>query len=332
MPKRKPEAADDEPDAAKAGKKSKKQKLAADESQAEVSAAAPEAKASKALKKAKKESAVSEAPTEADKGLSKRQQKKIERANRKKERKQKPLDEASRQERNKLAREKGVATKKDEYRAKRASLKEQALTEKTTKLAGGKLGAARLEAEALSAAGLEAMDPKRTECFITGLNYMTTEDHITEHFAVVGSCKVSILWDDAKGRSSGKAFVTFDSAEKALKACTYNATKLQKRWINIRLCEPRGGASRDATAGPGERPEGCLTAVAKCDISTSEASLWKFFEDCKVVGVKRWTDSETGEFTGQAFLDFEDGPSVEMAVKKSGKTIKGKPIMLRYKR
>lgn len=258
----------------------------------------------------------------------KKKQKKLEdKANRKK-----PLDESKRDERNRLLREQGKPTRSAKYKARLAALKSQALAEKTAKSAAGKLGAARLEAEALAAAGLEAMDPARTECFITGLNYMSTEHNIAEHFAAVGSCKVSILKDDSKGRSSGKAFVTFDSAEKALKACTYNATKLQKRWINIRLCEPRGGASKDAAAGPGERPEGCLTAVAKCDTSTSEASLWKFFEDCQVSGVKRFMDRETGDFTGQVFLDFEDGSFVDMAVKKNGKTIKGKPIQLRYKR
>lgn len=303
MPKRKLASVDDGLEATQAGKKVKEKNVAADESPS--------------------------TQTAVDK-TSNRQKKREEM--RDKASRKKLLDKSEREERNRLRREEGKPTKSGKYKARLAALKAQSLAEKATKCAAGKLGAARLEAEALAAAGLEAMDPARTECFITGLNYMSTEGNIAEHFAAVGSCKVSILLDDSKGRSSGKAFLTFDSAEKALKACTYNATKLQKRWIKIRLCEPRGGASKDAAAGPGERPEGCLTAVAKCDTSTSEASLWKFFEDCQISGVKRFLDGETGDFTGQAFLDFEDGSCVEMAVKKSGKTIKGKPIRLRYKR
>mmetsp|Transcript_40116 Transcript_40116/g.87597 ORF Transcript_40116/g.87597 Transcript_40116/m.87597 type:complete len:424 (+) Transcript_40116:65-1336(+) len=237
---------------------------------------------------------------------------------------------------NAALREKGTLTKKQRYLAAKAAKKAEAQTQKhgVDETDGPfKLGRSRLEEEALNAAGMQKLDPRAVECFVTGLPYMATEQHIIEHFKDVGRCTVKLMRDPSTGKSNGRGFLTFATADQALRACTFTGSKIQNRWVKVRLCEVRNtGPSRTMQEeGAGEKPEGCLTAVIKCDRTISEASLWKFFEDCQIAGVSCMTDKETGEFRGTAFLDFEDTGMVDKAVKKSGLTIKGHPIVLRYK-
>lgn len=161
---------------------------------------------------------------------------------------------------------------------------------------------------------------------------MATAKHIEAHFVVVGECSAEVITDSATGRPTGKGIITFPTAEEALKACTLSGSKLQNRWINVRLCEPRDDDKAKAPKmEPGEKPEGCLSLILKCDKSITEASIRRFFSDCDISGVSCMTDKQTGEFRGMAFLDFEDTAMVDKAIKKHGQTIKGKPCYLRYK-
>lgn len=255
--------------------------------------------------------------------------------------KAKLAEKANREARNKELRRKGKLTKKEIYKARKAAKKAEALAQVEAAADGQskpktqkkQLPCAGLEAIALAASGMKELDPRAVQCFLTGLPYMATEKHVADHFASIGSCAVNLICDESTGRSTGTGFVTFETAQKALRACTFSGTKIQNRWINIRLCDVRENKRKAFSPedGPGEKPEGCLSAVVKCDTSVTEASLKRFFKDCNVVGVSRMLDNETGEFRGMAFLDFEDTEMVDKAVKKSGQTIKGNPCYVRYK-
>mmetsp|Transcript_802 Transcript_802/g.1513 ORF Transcript_802/g.1513 Transcript_802/m.1513 type:complete len:318 (-) Transcript_802:32-985(-) len=308
------EADPEEEDEPAPPKKSKKRNLAAEEAEPEETEKVAQKKVT-----ASKEEAAARTQEKAEGTKSKKKQQAKEK-----------LDLAARQARNKALKQQNKQTRSQKYKERLKAKKAESEAQKAA-IGGMKLGNARLEEEALKLSGLESLDPNAKECFLTGLPFMATESHVATHFSSVGDCRVSMLWDDAKGRSSGKAFVTFNSAEAALRAATYNGTKIQNRWITVRLCEPREG-SKKVDVGPGTRPEDCYTAIVTCDTSVSEASLWKFFEDCEVSGIKRMLDKETGEFRGMAFLDFEDGSMVDKAVKKSGSKIKGKEVLVRYKR
>jgi len=257
---------------------------------------------------------------------------------------QEKLDEKmAREVYNKELRKKGKLTRKEIYKANKAAKKAWEQSQMHEGIVGQplttsvRLGGQRLEAEALAKAGMAKLDPEAVECFLTGLPYMATAEHIMAHFDKIGTCTVELIRDGATGRPSGKGIARFPTAEQALKACTLSGTKIQNRWVNVRLCQPRdNGKRRDVNssmvkAGPGEKPAGCLTAVVNCDKSVSEASLWRFFEDCHVVGVSRMMDKQTGEFRGMAFLDFEDTSMVDKAVKKNGQSVKGYPCSVRYK-
>merc|ERR1740121_3546475 len=222
-------------------------------------------------------------------------------------------------------------TKKEKYKAAKAALKAKTLEGPSGAAVSSRVPSKGLEEKALADAGMEKLNPRAVDCFLTGLPYMASERHVQQHFAKVGPCKVELLRDDATGKRTGKGFATFLTAEQALRASTYSGTQIQNRWINVRLCEVRDNGKQKTSIGPGEKPDGFLSAVVTCDKSVSEASLWKFFEDCGVVGVSRMMDKETGEFRGMAFLDFDDTAMVDKAVAKNGSSIKGKPCFVRFK-
>lgn len=246
----------------------------------------------------------------------------------------------ARERRNKALQAKGLQTKKERYLAAKAAKKAD---EADAKKRPFKLGGTRLEAEALAAAGLEKLDPRVTECFVKGLPYTVTEQHVQNHFKDIAPCTVQLLMDEATGRPRGTAFLTFTLAEHALKACTLTNTRIHGRWIHVRLCELRGAkavgseaatASRsraEPSAEAEKRPEGCLTAVVRCDkTAVTEEDLWTFFEDCHVTGMSCISD-KSGQFRGLAFLDFEDGDMVDAAVQKNGQAINGATLAVRYK-
>mmetsp|Transcript_96989 Transcript_96989/g.274059 ORF Transcript_96989/g.274059 Transcript_96989/m.274059 type:complete len:392 (-) Transcript_96989:73-1248(-) len=235
-------------------------------------------------------------------------------------------EQANREAMNKALKEKGKLTKKQKYLAAKAAKKAQAQANE------GKKERARFDVEeTLAALKIKKLDPRAVSCFLTGLPYLASEEHVAAHFADVGPNKVQLLRDQGASRPNGTGFVTFTAAEHALRACTFSGSKLQGRWIKVRLCEPRDNGLLKTMDGPGVKPAGCLSAVIKCDASVSEASLWKLFEDCQVSNISCLTDKDTGEFRGTAFMDFDDTAMVDKAVKKSGQSIKGLPILVRYK-
>jgi len=229
-----------------------------------------------------------------------------------------------REKANEKLKKKGKMTKKEKYLAAKAAKKAQAQGQK-------KQSSFNVEA-GLAAAKLEKLDPRAVNVFMTGLPYLATEKHIAAHFSDVGPCTVQLIKDPVTSKSNGTGFATFTSAENALQASTHGKEhKIQGRWIKLRLCEPRESGAGNKTQGPGEKPEGCLSVVIKCDKSITEASLKRFFADCEVANVSRMMDRESGEFRGSAFMDFEDTAMVDKAVAKSGETIKGNPVLVRYK-
>lgn len=337
---------DVEAEAAEAKRQRKAAKKAAAAAATEVEADVDPAEAKrqrKAAKKALEAAADAPAPPAAagiglSKGALKRKAKKEKRAEAKtKALAQKNPEMAARTAANAALRKKGKKTKKELYLANKAVKKKAA-----AQLTDGRNPSSHNVEELLKAAGLDRVDPRAVECFLTGLAYMATQKHIADHFekASCTSSSVELLRDAETGRPNGKAFVTFASAEDALKACALTGSKIQNRWINVRLCEVRDNGKRKAPGGinaaghpsdPGEKPEGCLSVIVNCDKSVSEASLRRFFEDCHVTGVSRMMDKTTGEFRGMAFLDFEDSAMVDKAVAKNGLSIKSHPIRVRFK-
>jgi len=229
---------------------------------------------------------------------------------------------------NKNLKEKGKQTKKDIYLAKKAAIKAAKGGSKEPPKA-----ATRDEDVAVKAKDL---DPLQTDCFLTGLPYAATEQHIIKHFESIGACSAEVLRDQHTGKPRGTAFIIFKTASEAAEACNQlDGSTMQKRWIKVRVCEVRENGKRkkpDLLRGPGEKTEGCVSVVVTgLLLSVVEDDLWTFFKDCNPSTICMMTNKETGAFRGMAFVDFEDSGAVDVAVKLSGQSIKGKPCFIRYK-
>jgi len=240
---------------------------------------------------------------------------------------------ANREAMNKGLRVKGKLTKKQIYLKKKFDLKANILA-KAKEAASSKKASIGEQAE---------LDPNALDCFLTGLPYMATEKHIEDHFRSIGPCSAEVLREAESKKSKGTAFISFQTAQRAVDAVSFGqGSKLQGRWIGVRLAEVRNGntgvrkAQAEVTDFDGEIPAGCLSVVVtKLARDVTDDDLWKFFEghrkECKVENVSRLMHKESGDFRGMAFVDFKDTRSVGKAIKKNGTSVNGRACFIRFK-
>eukprot|EP00746_Dinoflagellata_sp_MGD_P074356 gnl/MRDRNA2_/MRDRNA2_30043_c0_seq1.p1 gnl/MRDRNA2_/MRDRNA2_30043_c0~~gnl/MRDRNA2_/MRDRNA2_30043_c0_seq1.p1 ORF type:complete len:409 (+),score=124.33 gnl/MRDRNA2_/MRDRNA2_30043_c0_seq1:66-1292(+) len=197
-------------------------------------------------------------------------------------------------------------------------------------------------------------DPKAVECFLTGLPYNASVDHIKTHFKKVGDCRVTLL----EGSKRGTGFLTWQTAVQAVQACAYHGSKLQGRWIGIRLCEVRSRAHPVENAqnapgtnsdyvwseykgGPGQKPKGCLSVILTISKASSddgplqevtEDDIWEFFKDCNVSNINMMKDKDTGACRGMAFADFDEDVMVDKAVQLNGQLLNSRRCVVRFKK
>lgn len=234
---------------------------------------------------------------------------------------------------NKKLKAKGKMTKKEAYKARKAELK-AAKAEEKAKLSASKAPKKRqADGTPDTAEKKQKLDPLAVRCFVTGLSYRATEQHVIKHFEEVGAVSVEILRDQNTGKSNGTAFLTFETAEQAAEAGTYTGSEILKRWIKVRHCEVRENDKVRAKPGPGEKPAGCESIVMTgLPPTVEDDDLWAFFEDLEVNSISRMMDRDTGKFRGMAFIDFASTDGVDMAIKKQGQPLKGSSsYRIRYK-
>ena len=92
--------------------------------------------------------------------------------------------------------------------------------------------------------------------YVGNLSYSTTEDDLREAFAKIGEVQsVTLITDQASGRSKGFGFVEMASDEDAAKAIgEMNGTTLLDRTITVNEARPktdRGGGGRGDRGGYG---------------------------------------------------------------------------------
>jgi len=239
----------------------------------------------------------------------------------------------ARKKENEKCKAKGQMTKKEKYKARKSELKAAKGLEKAQDGASSTSKRSNADGGPESPAKKQKLNPLAVRCFLTGLPYNATEQHIVSHFREVGPSSVEVLRDRHTGKSNGTAFATFDTAEQASEAVSYTGSEIQKRWIRVRLCEVRESDKLRANVGPGEKPADCQSIVLTGLLPTVEDDdLWTFYEDCDVQSVSRMMDTATGIFRGMAFVDFTSTDGVDMAIKKKGKALKGSSSFhIRYK-
>jgi nucleolin len=132
------------------------------------------------------------------------------------------------------------------------------------------------------------------------------------------------------GRSSGTAFVTFDSRDGLNGALAKDEAIWPgtERWLKITEAK----SFDSARGGPAaERPEGCDTVfVGNLPWDVEESQLMDLFSTCGEVQQVRFAMGEDGSFRGFAHVRFSDETSTEGAVALFGTDINGRAIRVDY--
>jgi len=169
--------------------------------------------------------------------------------------------------------------------------------------------------------------------FVTGLAYSVTDEVLRRDFEECGELTdVKLLKDKVTGESKGIAYLTFKDKAGFDSALEYDGEEYGGRKLRVQKAEAKG--SGRGSAGPGVKPNGCISVVVKGlaeDVTKSD--LETTFKDCGngPSNVGLLMDKATGKSRCTARIDFgDDGWGVEEAIKLNGSDLKGKPMVMTY--
>jgi nucleolin len=228
--------------------------------------------------------------------------------------------------------EKPVATKrKAEAIAESSSSDSDSSSGSDTKLVVKKGAVAEAPAsKKLKADGEAEAGAANCKAYVKGLPWVTSEQELSDFFADCPGKIVTIeLPLGEGGRSSGTAFITFDSragldGAMAKDEAIWPGTE---RWLKITEAK-----SFDAARGPAtERPAGCDTVfVGNLPWDVEESQLMELFSSCGDVQQVRFAMGEDGSFRGFAHVRFGAEESTNAAVALFGTDINGRAIRVDF--
>merc|ERR1711957_1077346 len=95
----------------------------------------------------------------------------------------------------------------------------------------------------------------------------------------------------------------------------------------------KDGKGKSKGKGPGEKPEGCMSVIAKgLAYEVTEDDLKALFAKTEPINIKLLLNRETGMSSGRAFLDFSSPDAVDEAMKLTETELKGRRFFLDYGR
>ena len=166
--------------------------------------------------------------------------------------------------------------------------------------------------------------------YIKGLPWTSSDDEVRSFFNDCGNVTAVELPLAEGGRSSGTAFVTFDSKESLDLALAKDEAIWpgSSRWLKIseakKFDESRFGP-------PTERPVGCDTVfVGNLPWDIEESQLMDIFSPCGEVLQIRFAMGEDGSFRGFAHVRFATEESTDAAVALYGTYLNGRAIRIDY--
>uniref|UniRef100_A0A7R9UX02 RRM domain-containing protein n=1 Tax=Diacronema lutheri TaxID=2081491 RepID=A0A7R9UX02_DIALT len=180
------------------------------------------------------------------------------------------------------------------------------------------------------------------EVYVGNLSYSIDDDSIK---AALKSCGTitNIRWitDRDSGEFKGAGFISFSSLEESAKAIAMHGQDVLGRPLKCSYAKGRPDkAGGGGGAGGGkkfenklsEKPEGCTKIFCgNLPYDIDDDKMKSFFADCGEVTAIRWlTDKTTGDFKGVGFIDFGSEAAVDLAVKKAGQPLSGRPIRIDF--
>jgi nucleolin len=168
------------------------------------------------------------------------------------------------------------------------------------------------------------------KAYIKGLPWITSEDEVSSFFSDCGSIVNVELPLAEGGRSSGTAFVTFDSKE-GLDAALAKDEAIwpgTERWLKITEAK---SFDTGRAGPPTERPAGCDTVfVGNLPWDVEESQLMDLFSSCGEVMQVRFATGEDGSFRGFAHVRFGSEESTDSAVALYGTYVNDRAIRVDY--
>lgn len=98
---------------------------------------------------------------------------------------------------------------------------------------------------------------ENSKIYLRGLPWDTADDDVKDFFKACGKIVTVEQPKNPDGRSSGTAYVTFDSAAAAAKAIELDGQELGGRWLKIMMSFEKPDHARNGE--PKVKPVGCTT-------------------------------------------------------------------------
>jgi len=154
------------------------------------------------------------------------------------------------------------------------------------------------------------------------------DEEIKKHFQSCGNVVKVEMITKVDGRFAGVSIVEFADKGAAAKAIeTLNETEFHGRNLKLSYSNERNGATANRKQ-ISEKPDGCTTLfIANLSFNVTEEEVIEFFSDCGTVKECRWPK---GDFTGIGWVEFWTTEEVDVAIKKNGESLQGRPIRIDY--
>ncbi|KAJ1619003.1 hypothetical protein T492DRAFT_1088881 [Pavlovales sp. CCMP2436] len=211
------------------------------------------------------------------------------------------------------------------------------LMERPMKVTTAETKPARAPAAGFGDRPQEAGEPN-LEVYVGNLSYSIDDDSIKVALKDCGTI-TNIRWitDRDSGEFKGAGFIQFSSLEESAKVIAMHGQDcmgrpLKTSYAKGRPDKPAGAGGKKFENKLSEKPEGCTKIFCgNLPYDIDDDKMKAFFKDCGDVTAIRWlTDKVTGDFKGVGFVDFGNGASVDLAVKKAGEQCSGRPIRIDY--
>uniref|UniRef100_A0A7R9UKU0 RRM domain-containing protein n=1 Tax=Diacronema lutheri TaxID=2081491 RepID=A0A7R9UKU0_DIALT len=177
--------------------------------------------------------------------------------------------------------------------------------------------------------------------YVGGLPFTYAEADVRGAFAECGTIEhVHCMRFPDSGKFRGIALITFASVAAAEKATAWDGIEWEGRFLVIK---PGKALPKDAKrevgpivvggVRPDERPKpvGSTTAyVGNLNFDTTAEELAAVFAGCPIAGVRIATDKGTGRQKGFAHVEFEDGDTLERAMRMNGTLLRGRELAMHY--
>ena len=175
-----------------------------------------------------------------------------------------------------------------------------------------------------------------TTIFVGRLSWSVDNDRLAQEFAECGEIESAhVQTDRDTGKSRGFGYVRFKTAGAVEKALAMNGTEIDGRAVNIdrssqqdrtQIREKRAKAFGDEVSPPSS-----VLFVGNLSFSTTEDTVWEFFNEYGVKTVRLPTDRDTGRPKGYGYVEFEDLEGAKKAFEASTSAeIDGRNVRLDY--